>query len=179
VVSYYDVGNGDLKLARCEVADCSGRVAVVTLDAGGNVGQYTSLALDGSGNPVLSYHDAANGGLRVARCTSPTCAGGPRIEVPDADGSGGRYTSLALDSSGNPVISYFDSAMASLKLLRCSTPDCGNTFIRPAVAGPDRFGRVGQFTSLRLDAAGVPIIAYYDISNGDLKVLRCRNTACN
>ena len=56
-------------------------------------------------------------------CGDPNCGSGNLIANPDADG---RFPSLALDSSGNPVVSYGDNNNQALKVLHCGNPNCSD-----------------------------------------------------
>ncbi len=177
VISYFDATNGHLKLVHCSNLACSGGQPTLTVDGSPNTGQYTSLALDAGGNPVVSYYDAAQGHLKVLHCTNPACSALPAnfIAVPDAAGNVGQYTSLQLDSGGRPVVSYYDVTNQALKLLHCGNANCtaGNS-----VVTVDAIGNVGQHTSLALDVLGNPVISYYDATNQRLKVAHCGDVNC-
>jgi len=176
VISYYDTTNDDLKVLRCTNPDCSGAQTPQSPDTDGNVGLHTSLVLDATGNPVISYLDGADFDLKVLRCTNPDCSGAQTPQSPDTAGAVGEFTSLVLDTNGNPVISYSDFTNGDLKVLRCTNPDCSGA---QTPQSPDTDGNVGLHTSLVLDTNGNPVISYYDNTAGPLKVLRCTNADCS
>jgi hypothetical protein len=176
IVSYCDAFDGNLKLLHCDNSDCS-RSSISIPDSLNTVGKYTSIALDAKGNPVVSYYDSSNGDLKLLHCDDPGCTGdeSSNISTPDTTGDVGSYTSLVLDAAGNPVISYWASKIG-LKILHCDDPKCeGDESSNIAI--PDT-GEVGWFSSLVLDAAGNPVVGYYDFSSGDLKILHCDDPNC-
>ncbi len=144
------------------------------------MGQYSSLALDQAGNPVISYYDATNGDLRVAVCNDANCAGGNESLTTVATGEGdiGQYSSLALDVfDDTPVIAYYNFDEGDLEVVRCNNLACTG----PAVEQPWSTaiaGDVGTNLSMVLDIAGNPVMSYYDGNNMSLNVARCDDPDC-
>ena len=156
-ISYYDSTNDDSKHAWL-----SGTVWLSeTVDSAGNVGAFTSLALNSSGNPHVSYLDLTNDALKYAWLSDTTWLS----ETVDSTGqppyNRGR-SSLELDQADAIYISYYDATNGDLKFAHFG----GTVWIIQTV---DRGGEVGQYSSLALDQAGCPHISYYDATNGDLK----------
>ena len=138
---------------------------ITVVDSGGNVGQYSSLAIDSEGYPCISYYNSSSGNLQFARYTGT----GWNIEVVDDIGNIGGYTSLALDGSGYPHISYYDFLNGDLKYAFSN----GSGWI---VQTLESGGNVGLYTSLALDDLGNPYISYYDQSQGNLKCYQVNNS---
>jgi hypothetical protein len=80
--------------------------------------------------------------------------------VVDNNDSG--WTSLALDSAGNPHISYYDNANRDLKYANWN----GTSWTIETV---DSAGDVGRDGSIVVDGSGNPHISYRDSTNGALK----------
>ncbi len=174
VVSY--TVNGELQVIHCGNPSCSANNIIASPDPEIASGQYRSLALSASGNPIVSYEDLTHNDLRVLHCGNPTCTAGNIITSPDTEGAVGHYNSLRLDPDGNPVISYHDITNRDLKILHCGNPTCsaGNT-----ISSPDTTDDTGRATSVTVDADGNAVVSYYDLTNGDLNILHCGDVACS
>jgi hypothetical protein len=173
-ISYYDSSNGDLKYARATTStggSASDWTQIVTVDSGGNVGAYTSLAVV-NGCPAICYTDYVfmNANLKYARATTST--GGSAsdwtlIVTVDNTGDVGYYTSLAV-VDGYPAISNYDCTNLDLRYIRAADAD-GINWGTPVVA--DSTGNVGEYSVL-MSLHGNPAIAYYRSDNGNLKFAR-------
>ena len=111
-----DVTNALATKANTSSLLASAPMLPVTVDATGNTGYFTSIAIGVNGNPIISYHDGTNFDLRVAACTNPTCATTATTTTVDATGITGWYTSIAIGVNGNPIISYYDVTNADLRV---------------------------------------------------------------
>jgi hypothetical protein len=167
----YDVNfpGTDVKVVHCGDASCSAGNVITTVDNGSS----SSVALDGAGNPVVAF-DAS--GLRVQHCGDANCTSGNTNQLVDNTVGVFSPPSLALDALGNPVVSYYNATNLDLRLVHCGDPSCsaGNSIV-----SPDTTGNVGQHPSLKMNGAGNPVVSYYDVTNGDLKLLVCGNPDCN
>jgi len=65
VISYYDLTNEDLKVAKCVNVSCTGISTITSVDTAGDIGETTSIAIGNDGFPVISYHDLTNDNLKV------------------------------------------------------------------------------------------------------------------
>ena len=176
VISYYDVTNQTLKVAKCTNAFCTGASTRTTVDSAGAVGLHTSIAIGADGNPVMSYHDQTNGDLKVAKCVNPACPGSATRTTVDSAVSVGTYTSIAIGADGNPVISYTDSTNSDVKVAKCANAACTGSATVTTIDGPDV---VGSMTSIAVAPDGMPIVSYQDFTHQSLKVAKCANAACS
>jgi hypothetical protein len=173
LIAYSD-GAGDLKVAKCVNAACTGGTSTLTtVDSGGNVGHYPSIAIGADALPVIAYQDAGNGDLKVAKCTDAACTASTLSTVADAVGD--VRSSIAIGADGLPVIAYYDGNGFELKVAKCIDAGCEGE-ITPSTV--DTTVTVGFYNSIAIGADGLPVIAYNDISNSDLKVAKCANAAC-
>ncbi|MBN1954582.1 MAG: hypothetical protein JW900_05975 [Anaerolineae bacterium] len=146
-VSYRDWSTNDLKYAYHDGTTWNSE----TVDSAGNVGGFTSLALDGSDLPHISYCAfSPDWDLKYAHYNGTTWD----IETVDGPAEVGRYSSLALDAAGRPHIAYYDDSNKDLKYAYHD----GSGWQLSTV---DHSGDVGQYTSIAIDPLGRPHISYH------------------
>ena len=179
-IAYYNASAGDLKLVHCTNGDCTGPQTSVLVDgAGGNVGANLSMTLDLASAPVISYFDADNLALAIARCNDVTCAA-PTISEPLVSITGPLDTSIAMDNVADvAVVSYIDFSnppAVSMRVVRCDDAAC-NTASSTTPETPVA-GELPANTALVLDFNGNPTIARFDSAISKLTVVHCTDPLC-
>jgi hypothetical protein len=135
--------------------------SIDTVHSADEAGKDSSITLDVSGNPHISYWVENNKELWYARWTGSDW----NRSLVDSTGGAGAFTSIEVDSLGRGHVSYYDDSSKDLRYANWS----GSSWVKQTVDGA---GNVGKYTSLVLDAAGYPRISYWDESNKDLKYAR-------
>lgn len=183
IVSYYSPKNADLmisclinpselssqpslSLQPSPVPSCPNNI--VDNFTSTDVGKYTSLACAPDTQfPVITYQDVTNENLQLVLCGDSLCTSDNLYETLDESGVG-FSNSLALDSDGNPYISYLDLTNLFVKFY--SSPG-GAVNITAASVVQD------ADTSLALDSNGLPIITFQD-SSLSLSIIYCAAVNC-
>jgi len=93
------------------------------LDSTGDVGLYSSLAIDTATNTLhVCYYDFTNGNLKYAQKVGANPWEFQIVDGDVADGDGinegdvGYYCSIDLNGLGQPAISYYDNSHGDLKV---------------------------------------------------------------
>jgi len=101
-IVYYKVIAGDVAYAR---GDAAGSFTVTMVDTAGNVGSELAIAVAADGTPHVAAYRSDVPALRHAQLE-----GGAWVAEDVGLGTNGRWPAIAIDGSGEPVISYFDQA---------------------------------------------------------------------
>ena len=126
-------------------------------------GGWASMTIGADGLPIIAYHDAARGALKIAHCEDGGCTKAT-IAVLDrsnssAGGDGvGTDTVIAIGPDDLPVVAFRDAEDQSLKLARCSDERCTQAVISTVVREPGL--DPGHNTSMQLAEDGSPLLVY-------------------
>ncbi len=167
-ISYYDTTYDDLRMAKYvgSGGDCGpdNSWTCETVDSVGNVGMYSSIAVDPTDNlPIIAYYDQTNGALKLAIGTAVGWAF-KTIDDPVLS-PGGISASLKLDSTGKTHIAYYFSYIIGSDSLRYAeyvgggTGNCTDADYRCDIV--DSGDQVGKYASIDLDSSDRARIAYY------------------
>ena len=178
-ISYYDSSLKYLRFATKAREDEEWTLGMADAGSGasGHAGLWSSITLDGEGEPIIAHYDVNAASLRVAHSNG---SGGFSAEVvdegedydPNAGDTGaeggevvpanvGEYAAITFNN-GVEYIAYYDRANGNLKL---AWGTAGNYSIEAV----DSEGDVGQWPSIIVNDGSVHI-TYHDISNDQLKI---------
>ena len=172
-ISYYDETNGDLKFAiTTGGGGTTDEWAIVTVDTGDDVGQYTSIAALDDTDPddgdtiFISYYDVTSEDLRFAKTTS---GGGSSDDwtrtTLDSEGDVGQFSSIAAAEESTVFIAYYDYTNRDLKSIRST--DGGSSFSSPVTV--DSEDEVGMYASIAAIDTHMLFVSYYEANKRDLK----------
>jgi hypothetical protein len=174
VISYLDVTNQTIKIAHCNDIACN-TASKVTLTSAGPfvVSQKTSIAINSrSGFPLISFFDANTADLYLIRCTNLICTTSIAYQI-DATNDVGRHASMVV--VGNyAVIAHYDITNFNLRVSYFYLTDYATT----GTTVIDSTDSVGQFPAIAVGEDGLPIIAYFDLSENTLRAAHCNNVLC-
>jgi hypothetical protein len=117
---------------------------------------YTSIELDNSQNPHISYNDLL-GGLKYAAWN------GSSWDMQTVDAVAAQHTSLALSAAGFPRICYLHVLLGHLQYAFWDGSKWSIQLVDSSSA------LIGLYPSLAVDGSGNPHISYYDQTNSNLK----------
>ncbi|MCG3173937.1 MAG: hypothetical protein GMKNLPBB_02149 [Myxococcota bacterium] len=162
-------------------------------EAGDNVGEYSSIAVDKNGGVHIAYYDRTNGDLKYARGSGDTWS----VHAVDSEGDTGVMPDITIGPDGFPRIAYFmaksaDGKATAVKFATASKADPSGSAdwqIQPIEEGPwteikkpnGYYDGVGLYPSLVFHPSGNPVVCYYDnttkdaaknIGAGNLKIAR-------
>jgi len=164
-VSYYDGYKGNLKYANLDDPE---HPVTMNVDAGGDVGLYTSIAYDNADQQVIiSYYDATNGNLKYANAENPNDADDwhkHTLYEGGEDGDVGYWTSIDLGVNERKGITYYNHTDGLLQWMYRD----GDEWFRNNV-NANSAADLGLSTSLVIDTDDVPHISYFEDSRDHLK----------
>lgn len=176
VIAHYELTSGDLHFVKCGDKSCSSGNTLTNVDSTGDVGKWNSVVVPSDGLPFIAYYDTANADLKALKCGNAACSSGNTITTVDSAGDTGWYPSVAIASSGYPVISFFDDTPLLHKLLVCGNAACSSGNVLNTVAGQS--GQPGYQSSMAIPSDGLPIIAYFNVLPAAFQIVKCGNTSC-
>jgi hypothetical protein len=171
----------NLVVVKCGNPTCNEDNTTTVVVSGVVVAAYQlGIAMPADGNPVISYASEPSLGaaisLRALKCGNALCSSGNVDTSVDATVTDiGRNSAISISPvDGFPIISYFSTTGAEVKVAKCGNATCnaGNTLTSVAAAG------TFLSTAIAVRANGNPLVAYKTTTN-TWGIVNCGNPQCS
>lgn len=137
----------------------------------GDSGRYAAMKVASNGQVWIAYQDTTNGTLKYAHKGDGVWDVGVAEVGSGPKSDAGYWASLALDSSGNPVVAHYDAYAGTLRVAHWN----GSGFTGEVAATGEAFtpadtgagadpiaASVGEYARLFIGSDGTEYIAHYD-----------------
>lgn len=173
IISYYDNYHQTLKVAHCDNLACTSANVESIADVGGSTNQGTSITVDKFGVGLISYYDAVNQDLRLARCGNEVCSVSLTYLI-ESTNNVGNYSSIMRSTGDYALIAHtdltnYDLHVSYISLLNYTTK--GTTIV-------DSTNNTGVNPSMTRGPDGYQLISYSDLTSEVTKVAHCTNETC-
>jgi hypothetical protein len=132
-----------------------------------------TTGVDGLG---LIAYTGAGYQLKVAHCGNVACTSSTTAAIDNTQLS--MWPSVTIGADGLGLISYYYSSPddhGTLRVAHCYDVACSGA---AATTLASSAGDVGWYPSVTIGADGLPLISYFDATNGDLRAAHCANPLC-
>lgn len=181
-IAYYDATGGDLKLAVCDNASCTGTIAIRTLDSTGDVGRFASITRNDfdQGNVAVAYFDATNNIYKLARCQDNTCTTNQVTTLSGFPGGGvsGSAVAIATSDGAGPRILLLESG-SQARLIRCVNALCNFNNTAVTVSTTARAPLALHTSRGAVPSGEAPLWIGFTDNSGSLRFHQCDDTSCN
>jgi len=173
IISYKDDTAKDVKVAHCSNITCTSATISSPVTTG-DVGDYTSITIGIDGLPIIGYRGQSGGSaLTVAHCDDLVCSSATTANLyTDSSYVQGAIT---IGADGLPILSFRDNITERLMVAHCIDIACTSS---TWVVVDDSSAQIGQYNSITVGTDGMPVISYFDKTNGNVKVTHCSNQFC-
>jgi hypothetical protein len=132
----------------------------VPIDAGGDRGLWTAIAINNQGYPFMTYRDAtaSPNRIRTAACSTADCSGSITYTLHDAgtDFTGFSGSSVAIRSDNRPIFMFANTTLNNWdpRIANCTNATCTSS----TVYGPNpSASQVGTWPAIVIRPNGLPL----------------------
>ena len=173
VITWEDLRNGNFDIYAQQYNSAGtpqGFNFKVNSDAGTTYQYASAIAMDGSGNFFIIWQDYRNGNMDIyaQRYNSAGSPQGTNFKVPaDAGTAAQEYPAIAMDGSGNFVITWEDSRNGNMDIYAQRYNSAGSPQSSNFKVNTDAGTAGQQFSAIAMDDSGSFVITWHDYRNGD------------
>ncbi|UXI65813.1 hypothetical protein [Tahibacter amnicola] len=127
LVSFFDNTAKLVKVAACDLYDCSGNITVTTIDGGPgvSVSGHTTIANGNDGLPIIGYAVGPQVfAFKVTKCGNTQCTQRMSSSVVDGVDFTPHFPDIAIGPDGLPLVVGRNSGNGYLRAAKCGTRSC-------------------------------------------------------